>query len=513
MAQELEIKLELSKEAADRVAALPWLRELASGPAKTENLVSVYFDTKRRKLRSRGLSLRVRHVRDRRIQTIKAESSGLTRDEWEQDISGDVPDLDLIDETAPKKLKSRKLRRKLQPLFETVVERTTMSIDQNGSLLNLAIDRGAVRAGTRQQPINEVEIELKKGDPSAVTALAERLSRSEPVSFGVQSKSERGYALLSEAAGQPFHTPRVVLDPDATTGRAFTTIGLSCLKQILSNQEAVIRGDTEGIHQMRVGTRRLRAAISLFRRLLTDPMAETIKNDLKWLTDALGPAREYDVLIEEHVTPLQEAEPETSELRSLGKELQDRRKHSIARAGEAVRSERFRKLGLNTALWLVDGAWLRSDDTQVRGCRDGSAIDFAAETFGRRSRKIHKTLEDLVKLAPRRRHKLRIAIKKLRYATGFFASLFDGGKQTEQRKSYQKALKRLQGTLGILNDITVHRQIARSVTHPDRRTQTTQDQAFAVGIVAGTERTEVEASLAEAKEARRELAAAKPFWR
>jgi len=49
---------------------------------------------------------------------------------------------------------------------------------------------------------------------------------------------------------------------------------------------------------MRVGLRRLRAAISVFKHLLCGPETEAINTELKWLTEQLGPARDFDVLIE-----------------------------------------------------------------------------------------------------------------------------------------------------------------------------------------------------------------------
>jgi CHAD domain-containing protein len=51
------------------------------------------------------------------------------------------------------------------------------------------------------------------------------------------------------------------------------------------------------------------------------------------------------------------------------------------------------------------------------------------------------------------RHKLRIAVKKLRYATGFFACLFNHPKTKKARKYFEKELKALQSALGKLNDM------------------------------------------------------------
>jgi inorganic triphosphatase YgiF len=517
MANEFELKLELSSDAAERAATLPWLRELASGPVRKEKLTSVYFDTVKRKLHDHGLSLRVRRLGDRRVQTIKVESNSrrgaFGRDEWEQDIACDQPDLGLAADTALAKLANGKLKRKLRPVFETVIERTTIPMRCDETALDFAVDRGLIHGGGRRQPVNEIEIEIKEGDPSAVATIAERLARSVPVRYGVRSKAERGYALCGDETTQPVHAAPISLDPSATAGEAFTAIGLSCLKQVLSNREAVIHGEAEGIHQMRVGLRRLRAAISIFKRLLGDVGTATMKRELRWLTDELGPAREYEVLIAEQVAPLRQAEPETGELRTLNKELQERRERALRRARNAVESDRFRELGLYAALWLANGAWSRDDDPLAHAHRGQPAADFAVDVLARRSRKILRKLDDLDRLTPPRRHKLRIAIKKLRYASDFFAGLFNARKQKSRRKVFRKILKTMQGSLGTLNDVAMHRQVAKSVVHLDCPIENTAEQAFAMGFVTGAERSQIETCLARAMQAGRGLAAARPFWR
>jgi CHAD domain-containing protein len=81
--------------------------------------------------------------------------------------------------------------------------------------------------------------------------------------------------------------------------------------------------------------------------------------------------------------------------------------------------------------------------------RQRPAAEFAAEHLAKRTKKILKKLEDIEALDAQRRHKLRISVKKLRYACEFFAGLFDGQKQATRRKYFAKTLKNLQGSLVI----------------------------------------------------------------
>ena len=72
--QEVELKLEVAPSALEKVLAHPLLREQPDG-ATTQTLQSTYFDTPDHRLQQAGISLRVRRIGDRRIQTIKAAHS------------------------------------------------------------------------------------------------------------------------------------------------------------------------------------------------------------------------------------------------------------------------------------------------------------------------------------------------------------------------------------------------------------------------------------------------------
>lgn len=169
MASEVELKLALPAALAAKVTRLPWLRKLRFGPERRERLDSIYFDTPKSKLRDHGLTFRVRRSGKRHLQTIKAmekrANGAFERGEWEQEISGDSPNLELAKGTPLEGLVTKKPRRKLRPIFETVVERTEVPIRSAGTELELAIDRGQISRYGRpeSEPISEIEIEVKQG--------------------------------------------------------------------------------------------------------------------------------------------------------------------------------------------------------------------------------------------------------------------------------------------------------------------------------------------------------------
>jgi CHAD domain-containing protein len=278
------------------------------------------------------------------------------------------------------------------------------------------------------------------------------------------------------------------------------------------NEEGVQAGDAEAVHQMRVGLRRLRAAMSIFKRLVDDPESEHIKAELEWLTEELGPARDFDVFVNETPALDCEARLHAEELGHLSTVLGERRAEGFERAAEAVRSHRYRRLVLDTALWLTGGAWATTDDELVRARRELPVRPFARRVLKRRTRKIDKRLRKLAVLDERARHKLRISVKKLRYATEFFASLFPAG--NSERKAFVKALKELQDALGNLNDAVVHDRVAREITaaDPNRRHAPDREATFAIGLVRGREDADGDDLLSRAAKARTRLHGARPFW-
>jgi triphosphatase len=256
---------------------------------------------------------------------------------------------------------------------------------------------------------------------------------------------------------------------------------LACLRQIAGNDGAVQHGDSEGIHQMRVGLRRLRASLSLFKDMLHDGEINGLKRELKWVTEQLGPARDYDVFVGKSLAPYRARYPDRQEFEILQHDLERMRTAGFATARAAVESERFRRLLLNCALWLLDGDWRNDADALKQVLRKRPVRVFAQDELARRVRKICKQARKLERLDSRRRHKLRIAVKKVRYGREFFATPCADG--TKAARKLDRALKRLQSGLGDLNDMRVHLERARDFARPGAAAQ----KAFAIGCLTGRE--------------------------
>jgi CHAD domain-containing protein len=235
--------------------------------------------------------------------------------------------------------------------------------------------------------------------------------------------------------------------------------------------------------------------MSLFADVVRDQQTQSIKNELKWITSEFGPAREMDVLWARADATSKEthalvAEGELDGLPALEDELANKRQRAFRRARAAVGSARFRLLLIDLAAWIEVGEWLSADDPLQRLGRETSIERFATAELDRRWKKILKRGRKLRGLDPRRRHKLRIAVKKIRYASEFFADVFPGAKSKRRQRVFLKRLKPVQDCLGELNDITVHQHLTSDLAaEPARGAHRNGEgkKAFAAGLLSGHE--------------------------
>jgi inorganic triphosphatase YgiF len=515
--REIELKLEIPAKGLRKLERNQLLREnqLLS---KGVELVSVYFDTQRLKLRKKGVSLRVRHVDGQHLQTIKRNEPGsaatLSRNEWEVEIGGNNLDLEAARGTALEPLLTGKVRRALKPVFETRVRRTVYPIRYDDSDIELSIDEGFIEARGRSSNLYEVELELKHGQSPALFRLAQQLTKHVPATLGVKSKADRGYELLADEASRPLKALSVTLTPRQSAHAAFQPIARACLHQLCANTEPLRAGDAEGLHQARVSIRRLRAAIALFSTMLHDKQTDGIKRELKWLTGEFGPARETDVFMECAVKPVAEADHKADGVSELTNDVLRRRNVEFARSQSAIDSARFRALTLDIASWIETGDWMHGENARKLSGKS-AIVETAAEQLNRHWKKLVKRGKNLDALNTRQRHKLRIAAKKLRYASEFFAGVFPGKKAARRRKRFTAGLKELQGCLGDLNDIAVNERISASLVScatTSERINAKSWKAFTAGRLCGREEARFASVMKVATHAYKVFASAKPFW-
>ena len=299
-----------------------------------------------------------------------------------------------------------------------------------------------------------MELELKRGRPKRLFELAERLFEAAPLRLSARSKAEAGYDLIEPR--DAVKAEPVALERGMTTAAAFQKIGRACLAHYLRNERIVReRRTVESVHQARVGVRRLRAAMTLFKDLLQDLQSATLKDQLRDLAGRLGAARDLDVLIA-RIGTLDLAAP--VDLPALKAALRRRREAAYDEAACALVGARGLAARLRGRRLAGDG--LVAD--RPRRPAFGPARPAGGGLRRRRARPAHQEAQDarpkLAQLEPPQRHAVRKAAKKVRYGAEFFRSLAKT-KDRAAADAFVDALKPLQDVMGELNDVAVAQQL------------------------------------------------------
>jgi inorganic triphosphatase YgiF len=497
--REVELKLVLPPGGGDRVARMRRRLGAPAGRLASQRQTTTYFDTSDRMLAAAGITVRVRHVGPRWIQTVKTSGSrvgGLfRRPEWETVIDGDRPTSAALAVCGLDELRAPDLAERLEPVFSTLIRRRTCIIGGAGWEAELSIDEGEVAAGGLSRPVCEVELELHRGRAGHLFATALRIAEMVDVRLTADSKSDRGHALSSGAVVRPAKARPVVLRSRDTAALAFREIARSCLHQLLANQPALLdSGDPEAVHQMRVALRRFRSALKMFSPVLPPEGLGELGAEVRWLQSRLGPARDGDVFVSEILAPVAREHPGEEALLSIQSYWRDRRDLDSSAARQAVSDPRFTRLLLRLGGWLEDLNWPKA--------AAGAVLPFARHVLQKRFRRLRRAGgRSLLALSADERHKLRIQGKQLRYAGDFAASLFDPGRT----RPFLSALADLQDLLGQLNDIAVAvpRLCAIHQSGPS---------AWAAGLVAGWHEARRPSLLEKTETAWKRLRGMERFW-
>lgn len=449
MSTEIELKLDLTPKAANKLARHPLLAGLA--PQKLQ-LLNTYYDTAKLELHARRIAFRFRKKGWQWLSTVKTAepaSGGLAlRSEWETEAT---PGLFQFEHVGNPELRAflEERRDALEPVFTTDFRRQLWQVPFGDSLIELAVDRGSIESRGRHSKICEIELELISGRVGDIFALTRRLQDDIDLRPAIASKAERGFSLFLDEPIKPFKAKMAPISASMTPIEAFRSIALGCLEHFQRNEAGLLGSeDPEFIHQARVALRRLRSAIKLFIPILPKDFVHTYGRTWQTLACALGDARNWDVFLAETLPPMAAAFPDHKDIKRL-------RQAALGLAGNARKSV----IGL-----LAVGEYPRlllEFTAAIYALDDTLPIplsDFAHQQMAKYAKKARKLAIRHGELCPAQRHKMRITFKKLRYALEFLAPLLPRRGQ----KPYLEALARLQEELGLINDhVTAETLIAQ----------------------------------------------------
>jgi CHAD domain-containing protein len=254
---------------------------------------------------------------------------------------------------------------------------------------------------------------------------------------------------------RPVKARPVQLNATTCSEEVFVAIIRACLNHAEANHPAVLDAQVEGVHQMRVAFRRLRSGLKTFRPLIPREASAALVEDIRWLNGYLGPARDWDVFLEEGMAPVFAHFPRKRSLllfRSKAEAIRQRHHQTL---GDALEQPHYSLLVQRLTDWLDRCAWRDglSDEQRVRLAEP--VLNFSTPLLERDHQRVTKRGETFAELSAEERHALRIRIKELRYVLDFFSSLYPA----PVIKIYLEAMSRLQDCLGIMNDITVARRL------------------------------------------------------
>lgn len=454
MAQEIELKLALPESAQAQFLRLPLLRTAVE--RKQTPLVNLYYDTAGLELRNRGIALRLRAQGKVWLQTVKCAGQafgGLTsRPEWEVPYAGHF-DFSAIDAPVVRNwLERPKLKARIAPIFETNFQRKAWIFEPvAGTRIEMVLDRGWIAAAGRRESISEIELELLHGDEAQLFKLARRLAEQIPLTPSPLSKADRGYRLFKQQPALPVKATPIPLKADDQPAAAFNHIVLACIDHLQRNHDGAINSDDpEYIHQMRVATRRVRAAMRLFGPLVPADFSATALTPMRKLMGILGQARDLDVLLSEIAEPVLAALPDEPRLAALVGIITERRFDRRREAVAFLKAPHFGAVAIDILAVLHHEIKLGDDRTAGTPDTPGRNLAGFAEN---RLRRLRRKVLNLAAAArtddPASLHALRIGIKRLRYALEFFAPLAS----PKPMRRLLAQLAGLQDTLGQINDL------------------------------------------------------------
>lgn len=240
-----------------------------------------------------------------------------------------------------------------------------------------------------------------------------------------------------------------------TASEALATILLHNLDYLVQWEETARSwDDIEGVHQMRVSFRRMRSALSLFRKMVPKEVSSHWSEEMRWLANQMGLARDLDVFIDEGLSEVTNKLPLTGQekLYAVAKVHQARAYQEIVRP--MLDSERYAQFKTGFGDWIKNREWEKSLVRKKQRKRiDMNLIPFSRKLMDKQERQVLTSGSHINQESQKEMHQLRIECKKLRYAAEFFHPLFQG------MGDFIRHMKGLQDLLGLMNDVAVMQQL------------------------------------------------------
>jgi triphosphatase len=486
-----DAEVEWQLDAPDLRPVLRWIEATSAAgategvtiaSAHTVNHVDTYLDTADRRLDRAGYSVRLRRSRRSPAEaTLKSlNGAGPTGPRIRRELAEHV---ELDDPSAVasapgavgERVRALVGSRELVPLFDVQTRRRVFPLVVAGMPSGeLLLDDTAIRepgSGRILGRLHRVEVEVPPSAVAAVEGLVDKLQTTFGLQAALLSKYEAALAATGRSRTAPDDFGRTTVEPGDTIGH----VGLSVLRRQLAALLAKEAGtrlgdDVEELHDMRVASRRLRAAIALFGDVLPAE-AERLRPDLAWVGQTIGAVRDLDVQLQQLDRWTNGLAPSDQDaLRRLRSLLEGQRARARAEMLQALDSPRYARLVRRL------GTMLRSRS----GARTAPARAVAPDLVEARHRALRKAKRQIGPDSDAAAfHRLRIAAKRYRYALEFLSDVYPG-----QTKRLIRQTVALQDVLGAHQDAHVAITRLRDLAG-NRGAELGPEAVFAMGEIAG----------------------------
>ncbi len=493
------VETEWQFDALDLSVVARWLADPAGwagvgavevSPRDTVSHVDLYLDTEDRRFHRAGYALRVRRVGRRRaaeatlksLDPVSAVEPGLRRRrEVSEPLEQSDPAL-LRQAGGPVGERVRVVagRKRLVSLFEARTRRQVFALHTDGGASGEAVLDETSIHWTSGVPARLLRVEIEVPEPAASMfgPFVDRLRTACGLQPAGMSKYEAGLLIVGLQQPPAESIGPTQVSPDAPIGEVALAVVRQQFAVLLAKEAGARLGDDiEELHEMRVASRRLRAALSLFADVLPAGVI-ALQGDLSWLGRVLGAVRDVDVELEQLDNSMATASQARADaLAALRPLLEEQRRSSRSVMLEALDSSRY------TSFVRRFRRTLRAQHARRSGPASLPARAVAPDLIEARFRRFRKRADRIGPDSPASAyHRLRIDTKRLRYSLEFFAGLYPDRTQRLIRR-----LVALQDVLGLHQDADISGRRLRRLA-VEHGTELPADTIFAMGEIAEHDR-------------------------
>ena len=503
---EFELKFTTDAHGLRRVASLKALEKYAF--SRRQHIRATYYDTPDGALLQQGISLRLRQSgRKRPVQTFKGptqnQRSAFERTEIEIPAGPDGFDLAGFDHDIRELIAKATHDLAIEEQYTTDFYRRTAIVLLDACEIEIAVDDGQFITNGQAHPLQEVEFELKSGEPASAIDFAKSIALAAGLQLEFTSKAERCALLAGMIV--PEHRPVRARHAGLSLDACIHALLSDCLQYFIDHIRPFRdEHSPHSVHQMRVGLRRLRAALKMLGKAFPETSFRAFADRARILAGGLGEARDCDAFQQLAFGEClaHSSRPADSEYLKVG--LETLRAKAYKSASMLVESPETLSFILDILAYLARSGWLSEASEAHTVVLAAPAQNFARAILDDLFKRARKRGKDLLQRSDEERHEFRIALKNLRYNAGCFTALFAAPKAA---KSWLADLGELQDLLGLHNDLANAQMMLERIT-PLAKEPFPQ----AAGFVMGWHARQSDTADKSLEKAWKQLKAQKVFW-